>query len=253
MEQILENKLLIEIRKLQDQITALTTTKIEVHVQYGGVDGSRDLKDLFAALSKAQGEMEVALEDSENPYFKSKYANLKSVIKASRPYLSKNGLSILQPPVYLHDGQTILQTVLAHASGQWVDCRMRILPPKQDIQAIKSYMTYLKRICIESLIGVVTGSDDDDGEEAVRSNRIAAAKEEPNYKPSVESYATVTPEQLDELEYELKGWPSIAADMIEKMELQSLADCPKSKYHQALRRIRILKEELTKAGAGPKR
>ena len=57
---------------------------------------STELSELFTALSKAQLEMEVAKTDSVNPFFKSKYADLASVVKASRPHLAKNGLSIIQ-------------------------------------------------------------------------------------------------------------------------------------------------------------
>ncbi len=55
---------------------------------------SPEVKDIYSSLAKAQAEIALADRDSENPYFKSKYANLASFIQASRPALTKNGLSL---------------------------------------------------------------------------------------------------------------------------------------------------------------
>ena len=62
-----------------------------------------------------------------------------------------------------------------HASGQWIKSKARHNPPKNDIQSLASYNTYLKRMCYTSIIGLATG-EDDDGEAAVaptRTNFIA--------------------------------------------------------------------------------
>ena len=53
---------------------------------------SESIKELAGALSKAQGAMTAAKMDSVNPFFKSKYADLGSVIQASKSTLAANGL-----------------------------------------------------------------------------------------------------------------------------------------------------------------
>ena len=53
---------------------------------------SEALNEIFDALSKAQGEMEGAKKDSTNPHFKSKYADLESVVDACRIPFAKHGL-----------------------------------------------------------------------------------------------------------------------------------------------------------------
>ena len=45
------------------------------------------------ALSKAQGKIENAVKDSRNPFFKSSYADLSSVMAVTKEPLSSNGLS----------------------------------------------------------------------------------------------------------------------------------------------------------------
>jgi hypothetical protein len=112
---------------------------------------SPEAKDIYAALAKAQAEIALADRDSENPYFKSKYANLASFIQASRPALTKNGLSLSHRIELNEDGQNILVCTLGHLSGQYIESRMRILPPKSDIQSFGSYMTYLRRYSYAAL------------------------------------------------------------------------------------------------------
>lgn len=125
------------------------------------------LGELFKALALAQNEMEAATTDATNPFFKSKYAKLEHVVKASRPFLSKHGLSVSQRPFVLENGQRVLLTRLCHSSGEWMEGCMSINPPKEDIQAMGSYITYLRRYNYSCITGVVTEDEsDDDGEKA---------------------------------------------------------------------------------------
>lgn len=210
---------------------------------------SADLQELFAALAKAQSEMDLAQMDRENPYFKSKYADLASIIKASRPSLTKNGLSVIQQILPNDDGQNILHTMLCHASGQWIESRMRIVPPKNDIQTLGSYITYLKRYSYASLVGITGRDEDDDGEIAmVQARQIIAKGPSTKYNPKEESYESITKDQLEELEYELSEYPDLAEEVMDKMRIQSLADLPKSKFRVAVTRIREIKN--TRKGLG---
>jgi hypothetical protein len=129
------------------------------------------LGQLFEALAKAQGEMEVAIKDSKNPFFKSNYADLCSVIKASRPHLSANGLSVLSFMAEV-GGKTYFITRLGHSSGQFIDSIMPFQPPKQDIQTVGSYITYLRRYAYAALSGVAVSDEDDDGENAMDRKTI---------------------------------------------------------------------------------
>ena len=203
---------------------------------------SAELKDLFAAMAKAQSEMQIASLNKQNPYFKSRYADFAEVVRASRPALTKNGLAVFQEIKVTEDGQSILHTLLSHASGQWIESRMRIIPPKNDIQSISSYVTYLKRLCYTSLIGVAVGDEDDDGEIAMATARQIIAKGPSNaYNPKEQSYETITKEQLEELEYELAAIPDYAEEILDGFKLQSLADMPRNKYHVTVTRVRQIK------------
>ena len=207
------------------------------------VSRSIDLKELFSALAKAQGEMEVAGKKSTNPYFKAKYADLAEIVRASRPYLSKHGLSVMQQILPNSDGGSVLHTILAHASGEWISSQMRILPPKADVQTLGSYITFLRRYTYAALVGIVSSDEDDDAETAVATDRELFAKgaATTDYKPKNESFDRVSKDQLDELEYELVNYPDIAEEVLTKMQIQSLADLPKSKFRSSIERIRAIK------------
>ena len=53
------------------------------------------MKTLFAALAGAQSQLKAALKDSTNPHFKSRYADLESVIEAMRVPFAANGLAFM--------------------------------------------------------------------------------------------------------------------------------------------------------------
>ena len=111
----------IEFLKIREDLDLLNRKVTEMWTaaesKFEPKDQSRELNELMTALAKAQSEMEIAGKDSSNPYFKSKYADLASVVSASRPYLTKNGLSVIQQITYDDNGRRILVTILGHSSG----------------------------------------------------------------------------------------------------------------------------------------
>ena len=206
---------------------------------------SKDVNELYAAMAKAQSDMDVAYMSSENPYFKNKYADLTEIVRVSRPALTKNGLAVLQQILPNDEGQNVLYTILTHSSGQFIESAMKVLPQKTDVQSIGSYITYLRRYCYATLIGVVVSDEDDDGEVAVAETRRLVAKGtaiNTKYSPGENRLETITKEQLEELEYELSEFPDLATQVLEGLRIQNLADMPKSKFLVGLTRIREIKQ-----------
>ena len=128
---------------------------------------SDEIKDLVAALSKAQGVMKPAIFNKVNPHFKSRYADFSSCMDACRIPLSSNGLAVIQSCETI-DTKLMLVTTLAHISGQWMSSEFPIITSKMDSQGIGSAMTYAKRYSLCGMIGIVADEEgDDDGEAAV--------------------------------------------------------------------------------------
>lgn len=127
---------------------------------------SDQINELCSALSKAQGEMTGAKKASANPFFKSQYADLASVMEAIAKPFSSHGLSYVQSASTV-DGWISVTTRILHESGQWIESDPLILPPvKADPQAFGSAVSYAKRYSLQAFAGVP--SVDDDGNAAVQ-------------------------------------------------------------------------------------
>lgn len=133
---------------------------------------SEKISELAAALAKAQGQMGHATKDRTNPAFKARYADLASVIDACRDALAANGLAVMQG-IAIADGVVHVGTRLVHASGEWAECVVSIVPVDQRAHAIGSAITYGRRYGLSAMVGVAP--DDDDGQAAVSNTRVPAS------------------------------------------------------------------------------
>ena len=132
---------------------------------------SEGIGKLAEALAKAQSQFENAVKDSENPFFKSNYADLTSVFEACRSQLAENGLSVAQPFGFAEDGIPIVYTILMHTSGEWIRGHIKMKPTKMDPQGIGSALTYARRYSLESMLGIAREDADDDGNEASKEEK----------------------------------------------------------------------------------
>jgi len=124
------------------------------------MEHSTTLKDLAPALVAAQKEMGGAAKDSNNPFFKSNYADLTSVWRACKDALHNNGFSVIQSPVS-KDGRIGVSTMLLHSSGQYVYDEYTLGVKKQnDPQADGSSITYARRYALAAFVGVCPVDDD---------------------------------------------------------------------------------------------
>ncbi len=126
--------------------------------------------ELFAALAKAQGEVENASKSSNNPHFKSKYADLAEVLNTVRPVFAKNDLSIMQSTAF--NGSFVsVTTLVAHKSGGLIYSTASCVPGKTDAQGIGSATTYLRRYSLAAMAGIA--QEDDDGNAAAHNGKPA--------------------------------------------------------------------------------
>jgi len=129
--------------------------------------------DVVSAFSEIEG----AAKDKLNPHFKSKYADLTSVIDAIKPVLSRHNLAFYQRPQPSESG-ILVQTVLRHASGEEIDLGTLYVPAnKQDAQGFGSAMTYARRYALMTAFGVP--AEDDDGNAAVKAAPAESHKDDP--------------------------------------------------------------------------
>ena len=147
---------------------------------------SPEINELATALAKAQGVIESASMDKENPFFKSKYADLFSVWGACRQALSSNGLSVVQIP-RMANGKCHVMTMMMHLSGQWVKGELSATPTKQDPQGIGSCITYLRRYSLAAMVGVCPEDDDGNGSSG-KGKESAPPADKPEKKQIYKDY-----------------------------------------------------------------
>ncbi|MFA4871290.1 MAG: ERF family protein [Pedobacter sp.] len=120
---------------------------------------SESIKEIATALARAQGQIEGARKDANNPFFHNDYADLSSVWDACRQPLSDNGLSVSQT-TDISEGQLVLNTTLLHSSGEWIEGIYPINPIKNDPQGYGSAITYARRYTLSAIVGVAPKDDD---------------------------------------------------------------------------------------------
>lgn len=129
---------------------------------------SDQLNELAKALCNVQKLLKPAAKDANNPFFKSKYADLNSIWDACRDLLGANGLSVVQTNQITLEG-VIVETVLLHSSGQFISGELYLPLAKHDAQGVGSAITYGRRYGLASMLGIVA-DEDDDGNYASRQN-----------------------------------------------------------------------------------
>ena len=138
------------------------------------MERSDSIKHLAVALNKAQAEMSGAKKGANNPFFKSKYADLNAVVDAVRIPFAENGLSYSQFPV-MDDNRVGVETILMHDSGEFIASTLMLPTGKLDAQAAGSAITYARRYSLQSIAGIP--AEDDDGNAAVKGGQVKQVKQ----------------------------------------------------------------------------
>jgi hypothetical protein len=121
---------------------------------------------LATALAKAQGKFPVIPKDSEVEVkskegkflYKYKYADLTTIIAATRPAMAEHGLSFTQGIV-----EGGFATLIMHESGEKLETGFVPfeLPRGGDMKTIAGLVTYVKRISLTAALGVSADEDVD--------------------------------------------------------------------------------------------
>jgi len=146
----------------------------EMEKQHTIFETSPDISKIAKALLEAQKKMGSANLGSSNPYFKSKYASIGSVLEAVKEPLNSSGIVILQPVVSINNDEYV-KTILLHESGQFVSSAMKLILGKKDMQNELSAVTYGRRGTLQALVALP--AEDKDGEDLVVRTKTNFSKE----------------------------------------------------------------------------
>ena len=190
---------------------------------------SESIVNLAKALLLFHTKMGKIAKDAKNPFFKSSYATLSTILENIQDPLLESGLTFTQFPTE----NSSLTSVLIHAeSGEFMEGSYSLTPVKNDPQSIGSAITYARRYALGAILGLNIDIDDD-------GNRAS-------FKPKKETHT-------EEIENPLVSWDDALSEIktIEQLTIfynsnKKIADSePKIMQLFKARRIEIEKS-LTK-------
>ena len=118
---------------------------------------SESIKEIAAALFEFQQHCSKIIKKANNPFFKSKYADLPSILDEIAEPLKISGLVVSQFP----DGDGLTTIVMHPKSGEWIEATGKMIPVKLDPQSMGSAITYQRRYALCSVLGLNVDEDDD--------------------------------------------------------------------------------------------
>jgi len=144
--------------------------------------------NLYTKLSEVKKEIGAISKDSTNPFFKSKYFDINSLLKHVEPLLQKNGLLLLQPII---KGE-VFSEILDVESGESVTSSIP-LPQMDDPQKLGSAITYYRRYTLQSLLGLQAEDDDaNSASQATKSQKQWVNKDDKIWSAAVDKGITLT-------------------------------------------------------------
>lgn len=136
------------------------------------------MKNVSAALVKAQKAFGPALKSSTNPHFKSRYADLSACVEAVIDALNDNGIALIQRNIETESGVCV-ETVFIHESGESLSSGPLHVPAaKQDPQGYGSALTYARRYSLMAACGIAP--EDDDGNAATSAKNAQRPAQRPD-------------------------------------------------------------------------
>ena len=132
--------------------------------------------DIMKAIAGVASQGITCIKNADNPYFNSKYADLKTVVEALKEPLKTAGLSYYFAP----------QEHADDADKRWMTCDLIVMDGKSSMsfsfpfsqsepQKIGSALTYAKRYLLTTVFNVIA-EEDDDGNAASDVKSVAKKK-----------------------------------------------------------------------------
>ena len=197
------------------------------------MDKSLEIKELAAALSKAQGCIEDATKSTAA--YNYKYADLSQILRLVRPVFAENGLSLTQFPC--DGGSSVsVESMLMHSSGQWLSQKFSM-----DVEASKGMskaqsagvvITYMRRYALAAIAGITQ----EDNDAALQRKQEKAASEP---KISHEQIAIIYPWVTEGEDGGPVGWSKRGLNFLKVYGIHTVEDLPVSKFAEAVLHLGI--------------
>lgn len=161
----------------------------------GNFRHTESIAKLTEAMAAAAQEFGEVIKDVTNPFFKSTYADLSTLISATRSQLGKHGLVIFQGPGFNEASGPSITTLLSHVSDEWIAVDLPLPAARLDPQGVGSALTYSRRYGYGPMLNVAAEEDDD-------ANAATASRKE----------------QLEKLDQEMTAQERISGPQVKAFE-----------------------------------
>lgn len=164
--------------------------------------------EFYKALAELQNSIGKIVKNTDNPYFKSRYADLNALFEQIKPIINEKGFVLVQTVVC-----DKLETTLIHLeTGECLHSAMDLLTAKPDMQQLGSAITYARRYSLLPMLNIEVA--DDDGNLA--SGKTKTWDELETYAEFVDAIkACVSTKQINALYYR---WKEVFDDGTEEYE-----------------------------------
>ncbi|MCC0642548.1 MULTISPECIES: ERF family protein [unclassified Clostridioides] len=141
--------------------------------------------EITKALIAFHLDIESIPKDNTNPFYRSKYANLDTILKAVNPLLAKHDLILMQSAEDAGNDKVYIKTKLKHSSGEYIESNSAPFKPAKtnDIQARGALETYLRRYAVQSVLAL-SFEEDDDGNSLTNKSKGKSDEENTTVKKS---------------------------------------------------------------------
>lgn len=165
IEKIIQREIPVErIVEKEIQVEKEVIKEIQPQVLFEGKT------QIIKALVGFNKKLENIAKKKDNPFTRSKYLDLATMLETIRPMLAEEGLFISQHVVDHPKDLTLkaMDTYLIHESGEVLRFPGAFgKPDNNNVQGVASYETYQRRYRIMNALGIVGANDDNDGEGAM--------------------------------------------------------------------------------------
>lgn len=200
-------------------------------------ESRRSKAEFNAAFSNAKAMFKKAKKSGYNSHLQSHYSTLSDYDDATKDGLSENGLSWRHNLVVSSDEITVT-CILSHKSGHFEETPMTA--PHQSVknnginplQAMGSVRTYLMRMTLSAILGLVSSEEvDDDGNSA---SPPKTDKPSPVAKSASGSKDRVTENQIKLLKGKLSNAGKSEIDLCKDFEIGAIEELLKSQVNDAI-------------------
>jgi len=126
-------------------------------------------------------------KDGVNPHFRSRYADINSVLSVVMPVLTSNGIIITQLPNSENGQHTLITRMYsAYNKDDFIESITPLIIQKNDMQGYGSAVTYARRYALMCMLDLE--AEDDDGNIAVQPQQQQRPQQNYNQQQGQNNY-----------------------------------------------------------------